>query len=106
MIDREKYFPGGNFLKPADVAKTGAAFTIAKFEEQRTRLKDLPIQPVLWFEGVDKPFPLNATNLDTMIKLHGRDDLKWPGKKVTLIHAQAPNPSAGGRMQDALRVKS
>jgi hypothetical protein len=98
-IDRSKYFEGGNFLKAEDV-KNGQSFTIEKFEEASTQLG---IRPILRLKGQDKPFGLNATNLDKLVEKFGDEADKWAGKRIQFTKTRANNPQTHKEV-DALRI--
>jgi hypothetical protein len=98
---RSDYFKGGNFLKAAAI-KNGQFAIVETFEEAKTRLGT---RPILRLRGFEEPFGLNATNYDRMVEHFGEDEKKWAGKKIKLLITQAPNPSAGGKMQPAIRIE-
>lgn len=100
-VPRSDYFKGGNFLKAAAI-KNGQLAIVEGFEEAKTRLGT---RPILRLRGFEEPFGLNATNYDKMVERFGEDEKKWAGKKIKLLIVQAPNPSAGGKMQPAIRVE-
>lgn len=99
-MPRSDYFKGGNFLKAAAI-KNGQFAIVEAFEEAKTRLGT---RPILRLRGFEEPFGLNATNYDRMVELFGENEKQWAGKKIKLIIVQAPNPSAGGKMQPAIRI--
>ena len=100
MIDRNRYFEGGKFLKAADV-KDGTKFTIDKFEEIKTRIG---LRPILRLVGVEVPLGLNATNLDQLVELYGENEKKWNGKKITLRLVETTNPQQGGKVCTGIRI--
>lgn len=100
-ISKESYFESAKFLKAKDV-KSGTIFTIDKFEEIKTRLGT---RPCLRLKGVDMPFGLNATNLDTLIEKFGDNELKYPGKRIKLMVVATTNPSDGGKATKGLRIE-
>lgn len=103
MIDRNKYFQGGSFLKPtSDGFKNGMIVTVEKFDEAKTRLGT---RPILRLKGIESPLGLNATNMDKMIEKFGEDESKWAGKRLKLITVMAPNPQKGGREQPSIRIE-
>jgi hypothetical protein len=97
---REDFFESTLFLKAEDI-KNGQHFVVESFEAAKTRIGT---RPILRLKGQDKPFGLNATNWDKMVEKFGDDQDNWPGKKISLIKVQAPNPSKGGKLGPALRV--
>jgi hypothetical protein len=99
MLDRNTFFQA--YLKAEDV-KPGATFTIERFEAIKSGLARKGVQPALRLEGVDLPFALNATNFDKLITVHGNDETKWPGKKITLKHVMVADPA--GKMGKGLRI--
>lgn len=99
-MSRDKYFQSAEFLKAADIKK-GQIVVVEKFEEAKTRLG---LRPILRLKGIEKPLGLNATNYDKMTELHGEDEQKWAGKKLTLTIAMAPNPQKDGKEGPAIRI--
>jgi hypothetical protein len=100
MIDRDKYFQGGKFLKAADV-KDGATYTILKFEDITTRIG---LRPILRLVGTDLPLGLNATNLDKLVEKFGDNETKWAGKKIKIVHVMTQNPSDNNKATKGLRI--
>lgn len=100
MSNRDKYFQSSQFLKAADIKK-GQIVVVEKFEEAKTRLG---LRPILRLKGIEMPLGLNATNYDRMVELHGEDEEKWAGKKLTLTIVNAPNPQKGGKEGPAIRI--
>ena len=101
MIDRSKYFQSGSFLKAKDI-KDGQTVTVEEFSEAKTRLGT---RPLLRLKGIEQPFGLNATNFDRMVEKFGDNEKNWINKKIRLTIVSAPNPSAGGKMQPAIRIE-
>lgn len=101
MPDRDKYFQSGAWLKAKDV-KNGQLLIIEEFGEAKTKIG---LRPYVKFKGFENPFGLNATNFDQFIQKFGEDESKWAGKRVKVVIVQAANPSAGGKMQAAIRFE-
>lgn len=101
MPDRDKYFQSGAWMKAKDV-KNGQLLIIEEFGEAKTKIG---LRPYVRFKGFENPFGLNATNFDQLVQKFGEDESKWAGKKVKVQIVQAPNPSAGGKMQPAIRFE-
>jgi len=100
MIDSTKYYSDKKFLKATQV-KEGTEFTIESFEEITMSGR---VKPVLHFKGVDETFSLNRTNLLKLIQKFGKDEAKWPGKKIKLIFDVANNPQTGQPTDRAMRI--
>jgi hypothetical protein len=101
MIDRDKYFQGGNFLKAKDF-KDGQQVIVTQFEEVKTRIGT---RPVLRLQGFEAPLGLNATNMDKMIEKYGNNEKTWAGKRIRISIIMAPNPSKGGKEGPAVRIE-
>lgn len=61
-------------------------------------------KPVIFFEGSDKGFALNATNGKTIAALYGNYVEKWVGKSITLYKSTTRSPDGSGDVE-CLRVR-
>ncbi|KKM26806.1 hypothetical protein LCGC14_1581040 [marine sediment metagenome] len=61
-------------------------------------------KPVLFFEGIERGWPLNATNWGTIAQLTGRDnDNLWKGYQIEIFKTQT---QFSGKMVDCARVRA
>lgn len=61
-------------------------------------------KPVVYFQGSEKGFALNATNGKTIAALYGNYVEEWAGKKIALYKSMTRNPQDGGEIE-CLRVR-
>ena len=59
-------------------------------------------KPVIYFDGIDKGFALNATNGKTIAALYGVMVEDWRGKKITLYRSRT---TMGSEEVDCVRVR-
>lgn len=61
-------------------------------------------KPVIWFEGLDRPLALNATNGKAIAALYGNHVEKWAGQSVTLYKSITNAPDGSGEV-DCVRIR-
>ena len=61
-------------------------------------------KPVVYFQGSDKGFALNATNGKTIASLYGNMVENWPGKRITLYKSMTRSPQGDGDVE-CIRVR-
>lgn len=81
------------YLSPADLPRpvtvTIVAAPVETLRNPRTQEKTSKV--VLVFKGARKVLPLNKTQALSIAEFAGADTDKWPGVRVTLAPARAPN---------------
>lgn len=63
-------------------------------------------KPVIYFDGSEKGFALNATNGKTIAAMYGKYIEGWPGKKITLYKAMTRDPSGEAEEVECIRVRN
>lgn len=61
-------------------------------------------KPVVYFQGSEKGFALNATNGKTISSLYGNMVENWPGKSITLYKSMTRSPQGDGDVE-CIRVR-
>lgn len=86
-----------------DLVGRDATVTIAKVRAEQLRNKaGANKKPVVYFEGKERGFSLNKTNMKTIAGMYGYDTRAWIGKRITIY---ATKTAFGGEEVDAIRVR-
>ncbi len=59
-------------------------------------------KPLVYFEGKEKPLPINKTNGKAIAGMYGADTKEWIGKYVTLFPTTT---QFGGETKECIRVR-
>jgi hypothetical protein len=96
---------GSRFLSVADVGGRKIRTTIVRIKKEDLPSGDGSKRPrfVVFFEHVDKPMVLNATNKNELVEKLGRDPAKWKGAQVGLF--VDPNVTYAGKRVAGLRLR-
>ena|SRR5215813_6190089 len=88
------------YLRAADIETDSLTLTIDDLRQEEVgQQKDLKY--VLYFSEVTKGLVLNATNINTIGKLHGNETDDWIGKPITLF---VTTVNMNGESKEAIRV--
>jgi hypothetical protein len=61
-------------------------------------------KPVVFMEGTEKGFALNATNGKTIAAMYGNHVEAWKGKRITLYKSMTRSPNGDGEVE-CIRVR-
>lgn len=97
----DKDFIGAWDLKDKDVTVTikevkGGSLTAPGGRKSR--------KPVIYMNGTEKGFALNATNGKTIAAMYGNHIENWVGKKITLYKSMTRSPNGDGEVE-CIRVR-
>ena len=96
---------GSRFLSVTDVGGRKIRTTIVRIKKEDLPSGDGAKRPrfVVFFEHLDKPMVLNATNKNELVEKLGRDPAKWKGASVGLY--VDPNVTYAGKRVAGLRLR-
>lgn len=100
-MDINSVFPGGKFLKAADLQGHQVPVVIESVILESLEDGE-PDKPVCAFKGRDKSLVLNKTNCNTISAVLGSETDAWVGKGLTLYPAMT---DFQGRQVACIRVK-
>jgi hypothetical protein len=93
------------FVQVDDLDPDGNIVTIAEVRQQKMQGRDGSenLKGVLYFKETEiKPLPLNNTNIDSLIALHGDDVEDWIGKQIKLVVREV---EAFGKTGPGIRIE-
>jgi hypothetical protein len=105
MTDYRKYYDK-DFIGAWDLADGDMTITITKCVGGSLTAPGgrKSKKPVVYFEGSEKGFALNATNGKTIAALYGNHVEQWAGKRITLYKSMTRSPQGDGDVE-CIRVR-
>ena len=103
-MKKKDVFPS-KYLVAADLEGRARVLTIksAPYELLKNRGKE-ERKTALYFEEIQKGFPLNVTNWSSVCSVTREDDTdRWPGKQIEVYPDKTP---MDGQMVDCIRVRA
>jgi hypothetical protein len=97
---------GSKYLSSNDVGKNKIRTKVMKVRKEELRDGDSgkkKIKFIIFFESIDKPLVLNATNKDALVDALGKPPANWIGATVGLY--VDPNVPYAGRRVKGLRLR-
>jgi len=96
---------GSKYLATTDVGDRKIKSRIAKVRKEELRGDNGKARSkfILYFDTVDKPMVVNATNKNALVDKLGRDPAKWPGATVGIF--VDPNVTFAGKRVPGLRLR-
>lgn len=98
----DKDFIGAWDLKEKDVTVTITKVIGGNLTGQGGRKTK---KPVIYMQGTEKGFALNATNGKTIARMYGNHVEEWVGKRITLYKSMTRDPSGGEAEVECIRVR-
>jgi hypothetical protein len=96
---------GSKYLGTIDLGDRKVRARIQKVRKEELTDKDgrKKLKFLIFFDALDKPLVLNATNKDRLVAALGRDPAKWKGASVGV--SVDPDVSFGGKRTGGVRLK-
>jgi len=89
-------------LEGDEIALTIKSYIVREFDQERDGRHYMVKKPIFSFEGTDKTFVCNKTNMQAIAYAYGKEMDAWIGKQIVLFPTMVP---FGDKMVEAIRVR-